>query len=84
MVLQISGLPVVNSLAEKKLVGILSKKDLQKGGTVVKDVMSASPVSAKPSNKVAEAAILMLKHKVRVQAHPLPLPLHINLVHAEQ
>lgn len=69
--LQISGLPVVNNLTEKKLVGILSKKDLQKGGSLVKDVMSTPPVYAKPSNKVADAAILMLKYKARVLTGPL-------------
>lgn len=47
-------------------VGVLSKKDLQRAGasSQVKDVMSSPPIAAKPDNKVADAACLMLKHKV--------------------
>eukprot|EP00884_Botryococcus_braunii_P005547 jgi/Botrbrau1/14994/Bobra.0018s0094.1 len=63
----ISGIPVVNN--EKKLIGVVSKKDLGKGGSTVKDVMSTPPVAALPSSKVADAAALMLKHKV----HRIPI-----------
>lgn len=54
----------MNNSSEKKLIGILSKKDLSKGGSTVGDAMTSPPVAAKASNKVADAAVLMLKHKV--------------------
>lgn len=57
-------MPVVKSEEDKTLVGVLSKKDLSKPGKVVKDVYSSPPVAAKGDNKVADAACLMLKHKV--------------------
>lgn len=52
-------------------VGVLSKKDLQRAGNsaTVKDIMSTPPIAAKPTNKVADAACLMLKHKV----HRIPI-----------
>ena len=62
--LQVTGVPVVKSEGDKTLVGVLSKKDLSKPGKLVKDVYSSPPVAAKPENKVADAACLMLKHKV--------------------
>ena len=39
------------------------------GGSTVNDVMSKPPIAAKPDNKVADAACLMLKHKV----HRIPV-----------
>ena len=54
----------MRSEEDKTLVGVLSKKDLSKPGKLVKDVYSSPPVAAKPDNKVADAACLMLKHKV--------------------
>ena len=62
--MQVSGVPVVKSEADKTLVGVLSKKDLSKPGKLVKDVYSSPPIAARPENKVADAACLMLKHKV--------------------
>jgi len=62
--LQVSGVPVVKSESDKTLVGVLSKKDLSKPGKTVKDVYSSPPIAARPENKVADAACLMLKHKV--------------------
>ena len=56
---------MVKSKSDKTLIGVVSKKDLQKGGTTVKDIMSTPPIAARPENKVADAACLMLKHKVR-------------------
>lgn len=57
----IEGLPVV--AADGKLVGVLSRKDFAKGGTHVKDVMSAPAVSLKASSLVSEAATLMVERK---------------------
>lgn len=54
----------MKSEADKTLVGVLSKKDLSKPGKLVKDVYSSPPIAARPDNKVADAACLMLKHKV--------------------
>ena len=62
--LQVSGLPVVKSSSDMTLVGVVSKKDLDKPGATVADIMSKPPVAARPDNKVADAAALMLKHKV--------------------
>ena len=67
---QVSGVPVVKSDTDYTLVGVLSKKDLSKKGASVKDIMTSPPIAARPDNKVADAACLMLKHKVTV----LPLP----------
>ena len=39
------------------------------GGSTVSDVMSKPPIAAKHDNKVADAACLMLKHKV----HRIPI-----------
>ncbi len=64
--MQISGIPVVKSETDFTLVGVLSKKDLDKAGSLVKDVMSTPPVAARSTSKVADAAVLMLKHKVSV------------------
>ena len=61
---QVTGVPVVKSDSDMTLVGVLSKKDLDKKGTLVKDIFSSPPVAARPENKVADAACLMLKHKV--------------------
>ncbi|KAK9829774.1 hypothetical protein WJX72_007821 [[Myrmecia] bisecta] len=65
----ISGLPVVKSKEDPILIGVLSKKDLEKGGKIVKDVYSHPPIAATTSNNVAHAACLMLKHKV----HRIPI-----------
>ena len=64
---QVTGVPVVKSEADKTLVGVLSKKDLSKPGSLVKDVYSSPPIAARPDNKVADAACLMLKHKVAIR-----------------
>lgn len=56
---------MVKSESDNTLVGVLSKKDLSKPGKVVSDIYSSPPVAARPENKVADAACLMLKHKVR-------------------
>ncbi|PSC68621.1 inosine-5 -monophosphate dehydrogenase [Micractinium conductrix] len=57
----IEGLPVVD--ADKKLVGVVSKKDLSKGGSTVKDIMSTPPVALKASGKVTDAAKCMVEHR---------------------
>ena len=67
-VLQVTGVPVVKSETDMTLIGVLSKKDLDKKGKLVKDIFSSPPVAARPENKVADAAALMLKHKVRGNA----------------
>ena len=59
-----TGVPVVKSETDSTLVGILSKKDLSKSGSTVGDIMSTPPVAARPTSTVADAAVLMLKHKV--------------------
>jgi CBS domain-containing protein len=68
---RISGVPVVRSDSDKTLVGVLSRKDMQgaSASATVKEVMSTPPIAAKPDNKVADAAVLMLKHKV----HRIPV-----------
>ena len=58
-------MPVVRSESDRTLVGILSKKDLDKQGATVGDIMSTPPVAARPTSTVADAAVLMLKHKVQ-------------------
>ncbi len=62
-----SGLPVVDG--NGVLVGVISRKDLAKGGSVVSDVMNKQPIAAKRTAKVQDAAVLMLKHKV----HRIPI-----------
>lgn len=64
----------MKSKDDATLLGVLSKKDTKKAGTYVKDVYSSPPVAARPDNKVADAAVMMLKHKVRLFAAPLPDP----------
>ena len=61
-------MPVVVSDGDRTLVGVLSKKDLCKPGKTIQDVMTTPPIAARPDNKVADAACLMLKHKVRFSA----------------
>lgn len=63
----VSGLPVVNE--EGKCIGVISKKDAEKGGATVADAFSTPPVVAKKDSKVVDASILMLKHKV----HRIPI-----------
>lgn len=65
----ITGLPVVESASNRKLIGVVSKKDLNKSGSVVREIMSSPPVASRPDSKVADAACLMLKHKV----HRIPI-----------
>ena len=81
----------MKSEQDKTLVGVLSKKDLSKPGKVVKDVYSSPPVAAKPDNKVADAACLMLKHKVhngllisRLRHHSYVLEIGFSQGHAVQ
>lgn len=62
---QVTGVPVIRSETDRTLVGILSKKDLGKSGATVGDIMSTPPVAARPTSTVADAAVLMLKHKAR-------------------
>lgn len=64
-ILQVTGVPVVKSSSDWTLLGVLSKKDVQiKSGSTVSEIMSKPPIAARPDNKVADAACLMLKHKV--------------------
>lgn len=65
----VSGLPVVKDRKSMVLVGVVSRKDLLKAGDKVADIMSTPPVAARPDSKVADAACLMLKHKV----HRIPI-----------
>jgi CBS domain-containing protein len=63
---QVTGVPVVKSSSDYTLVGVISKKDLgKKSGKTVGELMTSPPIAARPDNKVADAACLMLKHKVR-------------------
>jgi CBS domain-containing protein len=66
---EVSGVPVVKSSNDYTLVGVLSKKDLSKSGKTVSELMSTPPIAARPDNKVADAACLMLKHKI----HRIPV-----------
>lgn len=63
----VSGFPVVDS--QQRLIGVLSKRDLSKGGERVEDVMSSPPIAANPETRVADAAALMLKYDV----HRIPV-----------
>ena len=58
----VSGVPVVDS--EGVCVGIVSKKDLNKKGSTVAQIMSAPARTIKKTNSVGEAAAIMLKYKV--------------------
>lgn len=58
----VSGVPVVDS--EGVCVGIVSRKDLNKSGKSVADIMSAPARTIKQTNSVGEAAAIMLKYKV--------------------
>ena len=66
-------MPVVASEGSKALVGVLSRKDVvgkdRASGALVKDAMSSPPVALRSTARVAEAAALMLKHKV----HRIPV-----------
>jgi CBS domain-containing protein len=64
---RISGLPVVRN--DGVLLGIISHKDLNKPGTRVADVMTSSPIAARPSDTSSAAACLMLKYKVSFWAY---------------
>ena len=63
-----TGLPVVRS-SDHALVGVVSRKDLNKPGTLVSDIMSHPPVAATATETVSAAACIMLKYKV----HRLPI-----------
>lgn len=63
----VSGLPVVDD--DGTLVGVLSRRDLAKGGSTVAGAMTAKPIAAQASAKVSAAAVLMLKNKV----HRIPI-----------
>ncbi len=56
----VSGLPVVLP-GDGRLVGVISRPDLRKGGTLVRDVMTRPPLVAQPHNRLQDAADLMLK-----------------------
>jgi len=57
--------PVVKSSNDHTLVGVLSKRDLiDRSGSNVGALMTSPPIAARPDNKVADAACLMLKHQV--------------------
>lgn len=45
-------------------MGVLSRKDYKKGGTVVKDVMTAKPIALHTDDKVTKAAHCMIDNKV--------------------
>lgn len=66
-----TGLPVLDE--NKRLIGVISRMDvlpLEEGTSLkVSDVMSTPPIAAKPTNRVADAACLMLKHKI----HRIPV-----------
>lgn len=62
-----TGLPVVRS--DGGLLGVISRKDLEKPGEYVADVMSSPPVAARAADTVSSAACLMLKYKV----HRIPV-----------
>jgi len=64
---KVSGLPVLD--AQSRLVGVISRKDLEKRGTYVKDVMTTPPIATGPETRVADAAAMMLKHKI----HRIPV-----------
>ncbi len=52
--------------------------------TQVADIMSRPPIAAKATNKVADAAVMMLKHKVTHQAPYLSgfLYHHVHSLHS--
>eukprot|EP00803_Ostreobium_quekettii_P005788 evm.model.scf_236.1 EVM.evm.TU.scf_236.1 scf_236:38641-41961(-) len=63
-----TGLPVLDE--ENRLVGVISRRDFEnRAGETVEDAMSTPPIAAKASNRVADAACLMLKHKI----HRIPV-----------
>jgi CBS domain-containing protein len=67
---EVSGVPVVKSSNDHTLVGVLSKRDLiDRSGSNVGALMTSPPIAARPDNKVADAACLMLKHKI----HRIPV-----------
>jgi len=69
MLTTVTGLPVVASTANRKLEGIVSRKDLERPGTTAGDIMTKPVVACRANSKVADAAVLMLKHKV----HRIPI-----------
>ncbi|KAF6253089.1 hypothetical protein COO60DRAFT_1549247 [Scenedesmus sp. NREL 46B-D3] len=64
---KVSGVCVVDD--EKRLIGVVSRKDLSREGTTVREVMSSPPVACKADATVRDAAALLLKHKV----HRVPI-----------
>lgn len=70
---RISGVPLVNSLEEQKLVGILTNRDLrfiQDYSTLIKDVMTSENLVTAPVGTTLEEAEKMLQ-KHRIEKLPL-------------
>eukprot|EP00878_Enallax_costatus_P004307 GHUV01004538.1.p1 GENE.GHUV01004538.1~~GHUV01004538.1.p1 ORF type:complete len:164 (+),score=45.20 GHUV01004538.1:179-670(+) len=63
---KVSGVCVVDE--NKRLIAVVSRKDLSKGATV-REVMSSPPIACTADATVRDAAALMLKHKV----HRIPV-----------
>ncbi len=63
-----TGLPVVRP-SDHGLVGVITRKDLNKPGTLVSEVMSHPPVACKATDTVSAAASILFKNKV----HCLPI-----------
>jgi CBS domain-containing protein len=63
-----TSLPVVRT-SDHGLVGVISRKDLNKSGSVVSEVMSHPPFAAKATDTVGAAAAFMFKKKI----HTLPI-----------
>jgi CBS domain-containing protein len=70
----VGAIPVVADLVQKKLVGILTDRDLtlkidaQAGDayyTVVKHIMSRAPVTCEPDDDCSRAIQMMAEHQVR-------------------
>lgn len=64
-----TGLPVLDD--DNRLIGVVSRRDVKDKPptTKVSECMSTPPIAAKPSSTVADAACLMLKHKI----HRIPI-----------
>jgi CBS domain-containing protein len=54
---------------ELQLVGVLSRKDLKKGGSVVRDVMTSPPIALGATDKAFVAGHTMLDNKI----HRVPI-----------
>ncbi|GMH35894.1 hypothetical protein BSKO_03762 [Bryopsis sp. KO-2023] len=64
-----TGLPVLDD--DNRLIGVVSRRDVKEKPvtTKVSECMSSPPIAAKPTSTVADAACLMLKHKI----HRIPI-----------